>query len=202
MLSIPCSVCYSQISHMHCCRWHIHPSAVCSQKCEKDLYFREATVSSRFGVTYHNVKALADHLGESVCNILSAFHALTGSDFTQPFFGRSKFTSYKKMQKIQSISQPDTLGSLHANQTTITDFILHTIYNRPRNEKTPGESRYVLLFRKGERRTAKKIITSKRIPPDSSSLKCLIQRADFVTNGWLNCLDGHYTPPDPLLYGW
>ena len=59
-----------------------------------------------------------------------------------------------------------------------------------------------MLFGKGERRTAKKITTSKRIPPDRSLLKCLIQRADFVTHGWLNCLDGHYTPPDPLLYGW
>ena len=104
-----------------------------AKKSEEDLYFRQGTVSSRPGVTYHNVKALADHLGESVCNILPAFHALTGSDFTQSFFGRSKFTSYKKMQKMQSISQLDTLGSLHANQTTITDFILHTIYNTPRD---------------------------------------------------------------------
>ena len=90
-----------------------------------------------------------------------------------------------------------------AKQPSQTSYcILHTIYNRPRNEKTPGESRYVMLFGKGERRTAKKITTSKRIPPDRSSLKCLIQRTDFVTHGWLNCLDGHYTPPDPLLYGW
>ena len=25
---------------------------------------------------------------------------------------------------------------------------------------------------------------------------------NFVTHGWLNCLDRHYTPPDLLLYGW
>ena len=92
-----------------------------AKKMWENLYFRQGTVLSRPGVTYHNVKALADHLGESVCNINPAFHALTGSDFAQPFFVRSKFTFHKKMQKIQSISQLDTLGSLHANQTTITD---------------------------------------------------------------------------------
>ena len=53
-------------------------------------------VRRRLGITYHNIKSLASHLGKDVCGALPDFHALTGSDYTQPFYGRSKFKALKK----------------------------------------------------------------------------------------------------------
>ena len=61
------------------------------------LYFRQGTSSSKAGIIYHNVSAAASEFGESLCKILSSFHALTGSDFTKTFYRRSKIQSFKKM---------------------------------------------------------------------------------------------------------
>ena len=59
-----------------------------SINCNETPHFREGTKSSRDGITYHNVTSLSSQLGEKICAILPAFHSLTGSDFTKPFFGR------------------------------------------------------------------------------------------------------------------
>ena len=58
-----------------------------SQYCSGKVYFRKGTGSSNDGTTYHDVKSLLNHLGEAVCKIMPAFHALTGCDYTTPFFG-------------------------------------------------------------------------------------------------------------------
>ena len=41
--------------------------------------------------------AITIHLGEEICQILCYFHTCIGSDFTNPFFGRSKIKAFKKM---------------------------------------------------------------------------------------------------------
>eukprot|EP00794_Sanderia_malayensis_P002187 gene2187-2489_t len=46
-------------------------------------------------------------------------------------------------------SSCDLLSSLHSqepNEEELVDFTLHYVYNRPKNETTPGESRYTMLF--------------------------------------------------------
>ena len=53
---------------------------------EVNMYFRQGTKSSKSGITYHNVTSLAGKLGRDICNCLPAFHALTGSDYTNPFY--------------------------------------------------------------------------------------------------------------------
>ena len=62
--------------------------------CRSILYFRQGTPSSNVGITYHNVSAAANEFDESICKILSSFHALTGSDFTKTFYRRSKIQSF------------------------------------------------------------------------------------------------------------
>ena len=70
-----------------------------SKYCSGAVYFRQGTGSSNDGIIYHNVKSLAKHLGEAVCKIMPPFHALTGCDYTAPFFGRLKYRIFKNMQK-------------------------------------------------------------------------------------------------------
>ena len=114
--------------------------------CRSTLYFRQGTSTSKAGNTYH-VLAAASVFGESICKIISSFHALTGSDFTTNLCRRSKKQSFKKM-----LTQPparnllSSLATLRVDAAQITDFVLQIVYNRPKREKTPGESRYAMLF--------------------------------------------------------
>ena len=111
--------------------------------CVSTLYFRQGTTKSKAGVTYHNVTELASFIGNDICKILPPFHALTGSDFTKPFYRRSKINSFKKI-----ISNPSYESFLISPSTDtpnildVQDFIIHVIYNLPKKEKTPADSWY------------------------------------------------------------
>ncbi len=70
-----------------------------SAKCESSLFFRQGTSSSRGGISYHNVKALAENLGDDICKQLPAFHALTGCDYTPPFYGSLKVPMFQEGTK-------------------------------------------------------------------------------------------------------
>ena len=111
------------------------------------VYFRQGKHSDKSGITYHEILPLADYLGNSVSSILPAFHALTGCDYTTPFFGRTKFTCFKKMlARPETIQVLESLKNENANISHVVEFILHIIYNRRKTEKTPGEARYKMLF--------------------------------------------------------
>ena len=107
-----------------------------SNNCNETLYFRQGTTSSRDSITYHNVTSLSSQLEEKICAILPAFHSVTGSHFTKPFFGRSKINSFKKL-----LSKPESNESMntdHVDMEKVMYFVLHVIYNRPKREKSPG----------------------------------------------------------------
>ena len=48
---------------------------------------------------YVHITALANHLSPVVCKALPGYHALTGSDYTAPFFRKGKVNPFKKAQK-------------------------------------------------------------------------------------------------------
>ena len=121
-----------------------------SVNCNETLYFRQGTISSRDGITYHNVTSLSSQLGGGdsigICAIHPAFHSLTGSDITKPFFGRSKISSFKKLlSKPESMDLMSSMNTDHADIEKVTYFLLHVIYNRTKREKSPGDSRYAML---------------------------------------------------------
>ena len=118
-----------------------------SINCNEALYFRQGTTSSRDGITYHNVTSLSSHLGEKICAILPAFYSLTGSDFTKTFFRRSKINSFKKLlSKPESINLMSSMSADDFDIEKVTYFVLHIIYNRPKREKSSGDSRYAMLY--------------------------------------------------------
>ena len=67
------------------------------------LLFRQGT-----SIEYHNVSALAEHLGYECCKNLPAFHALTGCDFTYTFYGRSKNRAFNMMINISKSKKRNT----------------------------------------------------------------------------------------------
>ena len=164
------------------------------------LYFRQGTNSR--GITYHNVTALAHGLGKECCTNLPGYHTLTGGDFTYPFFRRTKFQGFKKMQKMnRSIELLETLGTPEPNIQEISNFILYVIYNRPKKEKSVTESRVIMMFsKKGKGKCSKK--STKSIPPDEKSLKMKILRSNFVSHSWKHCLSNDYIHFGPTKFGW
>ena len=68
-----------------------------AKHCNGNLYFRQGTHSSKEGIMYHHRNLLAAQLSDEICNILPVFNVLTGSDYTNPFYKRSKIQSFKKM---------------------------------------------------------------------------------------------------------
>ena len=104
-----------------------------SINCNETLYLRQGTTSSTDGITYHNVTSLSNQLGEKICPILPVFHWLTGSDFKKPFFGRSKFNSFKKLlSKPESMDLMSSMNTDHDDIEKVTYFVLHLIYSCPK----------------------------------------------------------------------
>ena len=158
-----------------------------SINCNETLYFRQGTTTSRDSITYHNVTLLSSHLEEKIWAILPAFHSLTGSDFTKPFFGRSKINSFKKL-----LSKPESNESMktdHADIEKVMYFVLHVILI-VRNEKNHLEKSLcdAVCWKKQK----KKFTPTKSLPPDQKSLTMKILRAHSVSHSWVNCLDCNY----------
>ena len=155
--------------------------------CRSILYFRQGTSSSKAGITYHNVSATASEFGESICKTLPSFHALTGSDFSKTFYRLSKIQSFKKMlTEPLAINLLSSLATVRVDVAQIIDFVLHIVYNKPKREKTPCESRYAMLFvKKGKKKV---FIQTKQLPPDERSLRMKKLRANYISLVWLGKL--------------
>ena len=156
-----------------------------SPRCATELYIRHGVRNSKNGIQYHDVISLSNCLGPRICKVLPAFHALTGCDYTRPFFGRTKYGTFKKMLKSPKCADLLlTLTTTDVNMGEVVDYILHVVYGRKRSERTPGESRYAMLFVKSKGKR-KRFTDTRRIVPDESSLKMKIKRAHCVTLGKL-----------------
>ena len=85
------------------------------------------------------------------------------------------------------LTQPSAINLLSSLATLKVDvaqsvdfFFLSIAYNRPKREKTPGESRYTRLFvKKGKKKV---FVQTKQLPPDERSLrmKILRDRANYI----------------------
>ena len=49
---------------------------------------------------YVSVKALVDRFGDNVCQVLPAYHSITGCDTTSFAFGIGKVKPFKMMEKL------------------------------------------------------------------------------------------------------
>ena len=175
------------------------------------LYFRQGKNTTGSGIEYHNVSALAEVLGKHCCKNLPAFHALTGCDFTYPFFRRAKYQAFvmmmnlrKAKKRLPSVHLLVSLGTFDPNFSEITDFVLHTIYNRPRTELSPTDSRVAMLRTEKPKCKDKKrkCRSTKDIPPDGRSLEMKIRRANLVTYDWKHCFNQYHNPFLPTQCGW
>ena len=156
-----------------------------SNKCDGHIYLRQGTGDA---TTYHEIKALANILGDDMCNIIPAFHALTGCDYTFKFFFRTKSRAFNVMvSKLQSHKLLLSLYTPNFVFEDIIDFVIHVIYNRPKKEKNLIDSQYAMIYvGKGKNR---KFASTKKIPPDEKSLLQKCKRTHLVSYSYYNCLE-------------
>ena len=104
------------------------------------------------------------------------------------------------------LSQPSTtklipsLSSKRAFIAQATDFILHVVYNRPMREKSPGESRYAMLFVTKIKK--KKFVETKFLSSNEQSLHMKILRANFVSCGEANSVNQEFEILNLVDCGW
>ena len=99
-----------------------------------------------------------------------------------------------------AINLLSSLATVRVDVAQSIDFVLHIVYNRPEREKTPGESRYTMLFvKKGKKKV---FVQTKQLPPDERSLRMKILKANYISYGWEICLNQHFEIPNPLEYSW
>ena len=100
-----------------------------------------------------------------MCEILPCFHALTRSEYTNLFFGRTKVQSFKRMVAAPSlVSLLSSMKSENVDIPAVIKFIIQIIHNRPKREKTLGETRYQMLLKK--RGNKRKFSSTKYTHPD------------------------------------
>ena len=81
---------------------------------------------------------------------------------------------------------------------------MHTIYNHPRTELSPTDSRVAMLRTEKPKGKDKKrkYRSTKDIPPDGRSLEMKIRRANLVTYDWKHCFNQYHNPFLPTQCGW
>ena len=144
-----------------------------SHEIKSNVLFRKSKVNDEDGATFHDVKSITDTLGPEICQIMPCFHALTGSDYTFPFYFCSKIQVSKEML---TTSNSQLLLQLMLTETLVIadviEFVLRIVYNGPRKEKTLGESRYIVMTSKMKKKDGKITYpSSKNLPPDEASMK-------------------------------
>ena len=81
-----------------------------------------------------------------------------------------------------SVNLLRSLTSTDINAKELINFVLHIIYNRKRTEKSPGESRYAMLFTTGKGKRGR-FTDTRRLPSDEATLAMKFKRAHYVTLG-------------------
>ena len=134
---------------------------------------------------YVSVKALVDRFGDNVCQVLPAYHSITGCDTTSFAFGIGKVKPFKKMEKLGKCYLLSHLGTSLTSVKNLTDakiFVQTCMY--PGNEHEEFVTTRIRMYNK------QKVKSSSSILPDESSTdEHLIYKLLFYVN-WLFSIVG------------
>ena len=86
---------------------------------------------------YVNVNTIKEHFGELVCDVLPAYHSITGCDTTSYTANRGKFMPLYKMIKRKKEELLDIFGSLanlESNLEAAQEFFQTILYSGKKNE--------------------------------------------------------------------
>ena len=91
------------------------------------------------------------------------------------------------------------VSSKNAITAQVIHFVLHVVYNETKREKSPGESRYAILFVTKWKK--KKFAETKLFLLDEQSLHMKMLRANFVSCCGANCVNQYFQILSLVDYG-
>ena len=131
---------------------------------------------------YASIRKICEVLSPELCQILPAFHAITGCDTTSYFHRKNKATMFSTLMQLSSSHAKllDNLGiEIDKAIDDVKEFIRTIVYS---GKKSEG---YVETKVRVFQNLVSK--TSQSIPPDPDSAEQCIKRAHLQTYYWLNC---------------
>ncbi len=140
--------------------------------------------------SFLNISLICDKISLEACNILPAFHSITGCDTTSfPFIARKVFP-WKKLMKIRSFDLLSTIGcralsddGLHAAK----QFFQMIVYNGEKNESYIGTR--VSMYQN------QKVKSREGITPDENSALQHLKRSWLQCYIWCHCTDSQIDFP-------
>ena len=131
---------------------------------------------------YVTINKIVTHFGDELCQVLPAYHSITGCD-TSYAYGVGKIKLLKKMIKNKKYHLLSSMGRSISNQSDNSDakiFVQTCMYPGTGNE-TFTQTR-LRMFNK------QKIKSSMSILPDENSLNEHIKRSDLQSKVWYQCM--------------
>ena len=162
--------------------------------CLKPLYDWQMRISAD---RYICVRSISNHYGNNVCNILPAFHSLTGCDTTSHPFGVGKIKPFKKMLKLGKECLLEELGTSIGPVGELHDAtkFLQTVLYPGKDDEDIVQTR-VRMYEKMKEKCSSKLI------PDPNSSSHHLKRADLQTYIWRQCMRREINYPDVEGRGW
>ena len=146
---------------------------------------------------YVSVNKLTTHFGDELCEVLPAYHSITGCDTTSFPFRIGKIKPIKKMVKWEKSYLLSELGrSVHSVQdvTSAKCFFRTCMYS--------GSEQESFVQTRIRMYNTQKVKSSSSILPDESSTNEHLKRSDLQTLIWYQCLKQNIDYPSITDRGW
>eukprot|EP00795_Rhopilema_esculentum_P008797 gene8797-14830_t len=145
-----------------------------------------------------NVAAIADHIGSEACNVLPAFHSITGCDTTSFQFRVGKVAPWKKLMKMRLYDLLSTFGCRFLTDDSLLaakEFFRNIIYN--------GEIKESYLDTRVRIYQKQKLYSSEGIIPDENSAMQHLKRSWLQCYVWCHCTESQIDfPTIDETFGW
>ena len=147
---------------------------------------------------YISVREVVNYIGDEVCQVLPAYHSITGCDITSYPFGTGKIKLFKKMQQQDKCH---LLSKLCESVDSVNDIRDAKLFFRIRmysgaELETHVETRSICTYYK------QTIKSSAGIIPDESSTEEHVKRSDLQALIWRQCLQCTIDYPGIAGKGW
>ena len=163
-----------------------------------ELWFATGVGNKRRFVAVHEI---AVNLGEILCNLLPAFHSLTGCDSTSSLFGHSKKSALKSLRlSNESFERLHDLGNNACSSEICPDTIamamtfICQLYESAESTDDTDLLRYKLCVKKG--------LENARLPPTKDSALLHVFRANYQCYVWKHACSPMLHLPSPENNGW
>ena len=162
-----------------------------------EFWFETGVAKNKRFILVHSV---CESFGASICQVLPAFHALTGCDSNGSFAGIGKKKSFnilkKNINNLIALNEFGNTPDLEPESDVMNDVVKFVcwLYDSTTNIFDIDKLRYKLFCQKN--------ISSEKLPPTYDSLVQHARRDNYQTYIWVNASNAILNLPSPAGNGW